>query len=187
MYVLTTHSRPALTAGGLVVVTCAVSGLVGTIRHDPLGLAIAASLGVAAAAAAVDLRSGRLPDRIVALSAAPAVVAIAAAVIGGDGAGTVPAVLAGIVLFAGPLLAVHLVAPAAMGFGDVKQAAVLGAVLGLVDPRSTLVALCIATAGTAAVGLAARRPVMPLGPGLVAGAAGAFAVVELGGVVQPWR
>ncbi len=48
----------------------------------------------------------------------------------------IPAALA----FAGPLLLLHLVSPAAMGFGDVKAGIVLGYALGLVHWHLALAA-----------------------------------------------
>jgi leader peptidase (prepilin peptidase)/N-methyltransferase len=54
-----------------------------------------------------------------------------------------------------------------MGFGDVKAAVVLGAAVGTADARLAAVALCLAAAGGAAVGLATRRRTIPFGPFLV--------------------
>ena len=66
-----------------------------------------------------------------------------------------------------PVLALHLVSPDSMGFGDVKAAVVLGAAVGTADPRLAAVALCLAAAGGAAVGLATRQRTIPFGPFLV--------------------
>jgi leader peptidase (prepilin peptidase)/N-methyltransferase len=66
-----------------------------------------------------------------------------------------------------PVLALHLLSPASMGFGDVKAAVVLGAAVGTVDARLAAVALCLAAAGGAAFGLATRRRAIPFGPFLV--------------------
>jgi leader peptidase (prepilin peptidase)/N-methyltransferase len=82
----------------------------------------------------------------------------------------------------------HLASPSALGFGDVKLGAVLGAALGLIDPRLGLVALCVAAAVTSVVGLARHRESLPLGPGLVLGATIApvtFGVLDAG--VVTWR
>ena len=72
---------------------------------------------------------------------------------------------------AGPLLALHLVSPDAMGFGDVKASIVLGAALGSVDWRLGLVALSIGAGSAAAVGLARRLHTIAFGPFLVVSAA----------------
>ena len=75
-----------------------------------------------------------------------------------------------------------------MGFGDVKLGAALGAGLGLVDPRTSVLALCLGSIATAAVGVARRRVSMPVAPGLVLGAAmsvGLAAALEER--AWPWR
>ena len=89
---------------------------------------------------------------------------------------------------AGPLLVVHVVSPSAMGFGDVKLAAALGAALGSIDVRAALLALCVGTAATAVVGVARGRATMPLGPGLVVGSVVSLLVISpaVEGAVQ-WR
>lgn len=117
-------------------------------------------------AAIVDINERRLPNRLLALAAVPLLVALSAEA---SSALTTQAAI-GIALTAGPLLTAHLISPHSIGFGDVKAAAVIGGLLGLLDASLGLVALCIALATTAAVGLALRRRSLPLGPGLVAGA-----------------
>ena len=146
----------------------------------------AATLLVCLAAAAVDVSDGRIPDRLVLASIVPTLVVLVAQVVSGDGRAAATAVVLGVVLFAGPLLAVHLAVPDALGFGDVKLAVSLGAALGLVEWRYTLAALCIASGLTAAVAVARRRPAMPFAPGLVAGAALVVLIPTLEGFV-PWR
>lgn len=70
-----------------------------------------------------DIRQRRLPNRLT-LPAAAAV-PVAAAV-----AGHGPAALVGGAALSGAYLLVHLIAPAALGAGDVKLAAALGALTG---------------------------------------------------------
>jgi leader peptidase (prepilin peptidase)/N-methyltransferase len=100
--------------------------------------------------------------------------------------GDIGGVLLGAAAFAGPLLIVHAANPGAMGFGDVKLAAVLGAALGLVDWRACLLALCLASAVTACVAIVRRRSSMPFAPGLVGGAALALLPTATEGLL-PWR
>ena len=69
-----------------------------------------------------------------------------------------------------PILALHLLSPASMGFGDVKAAALLGAAVGTVDWRLGAVALCLAALSGAAVGVLTRRRTIAFGPFLVLGA-----------------
>ena len=143
---------------------------------------------IGAVAGLVDALSGRIPDRLVVLASTPTLTVLAWAAANGRGLGALGAVVLGALVFAFPLLIVHVVSPDALGFGDVKLAAVLGAALGLLDPRLGVLALCVAAALTAVVGLATRRDAVPLGPGLVLGAA--VAIVTFGqldqGVVT-WR
>jgi leader peptidase (prepilin peptidase)/N-methyltransferase len=80
------------------------------------------------------------------------------------------ALAAGAAAMALPVLALHLVSPASMGFGDVKAAAVLGAAVGTVDWRLGAVALCLAAFSGAGVGLLTRRRTIAFGPFLVFGA-----------------
>jgi leader peptidase (prepilin peptidase)/N-methyltransferase len=136
--------------------------LIALIRPDVVGLSVATSLAVAELAAFVDIRTRRLPDVLVLATAAPAVV-------GAFLTDHVDTVLLGALVFAAPVLVVHTVSPAAMGFGDVKFAAALGGAVGLLHPIAALVALCVASGLTAGVGLLRRSGSLPFGPGLVAG------------------
>lgn len=137
-----------------------------------VGVAAAPVLAVAVLtpAALVDLRERRLPDRWVLAAATVFVAAGATATLVGDPPAAT-SVAAGALVMAGPLLALHLVSPNAMGFGDVKAAIVLGAALGAVDWRLGLVALSMAAALASIVGLARRLDTVAFGPFLVAAAA----------------
>ena len=62
------------------------------------------------------------------------------------------------------------------------------AALGLVEPRLGLLALCLAAAVTAAVGVARRRSTLPFGPGLVLGAVMALLIAgQLGEEALRWQ
>ena len=123
-------------------------------------------------AAAVDVRTRRLPDRLV-LRAAVVVLAIAVFRFG-DGA---PGMAAGAAALALPLLLAHLVDPAGLGFGDVKLAVVLGALVGIIDWRLAPVALGVACMSALGWATVKRVRSLAFGPPLVGGAA----VVFLGG------
>ncbi len=124
-------------------------------------------LGVAVAV--VDLRHRRLPDALT-LPAVPVALVLLVPL----GAGSVLRGAAGALVAAGAHAALHLIAPRALGAGDVKLAAPLGAVLA----ASSWAALVLAT-GLAAVitGLAAlvlvaagrarRGGSLPHGPSMV--------------------
>lgn len=146
-----------VTTGALVVVVLVVV-------TGSAGVASAIAFGCAAVAALVDARSRVVPDGLVLASA------LAPATLVATGAADGVAVVGGAAVLAMPLFLAHLASPRAMGFGDVKLAAALGAVLGLVDPWSGLVALCLAGALGAMTGLIGRRPDVPFAPALVVGA-----------------
>ena len=170
----TTWWRLVAVAAAVVVVTIAVWSV---------EIPVAAAIGLVAAlpAALVDVLDRRLPDRLVARAA---LAMIAAACIEALTTGTsvrpVDALL-GAALLAGPIMVLHLVSPAAMGFGDVKASIVLGAALGLAGPNLSLIALLVASAGTAATGLATRHRYLPFGPGLVLGS---MATISVYGVLR---
>jgi leader peptidase (prepilin peptidase)/N-methyltransferase len=119
-----------------------------------------------AAASATDLLHRRLPD-LLTLPALPAAL-LAALPLGG--ASVRRAVLASAVLFA-VYLVVRLLAPAALGAGDVKLAAAVGAALGAGSWSALLVGTVLASVLTAV--LAGSVAVAELLAGWPSGAAGA--------------
>ena len=164
---------PRRSVGRRAVVATATIGLGTTVGLLVVGgdvghpAAIVAPIAMVPAAA-VDVDERRLPNVLVG-AAAVAVILTAALVAVGEGSLGAGPMAIGAGLMAAPLLVMHLVAPASMGFGDVKAATVLGAGLGTIEPQLSLVALCIASAATALVGLVGRRRDLPFGPGLVGG------------------
>ncbi|MEO6653455.1 MAG: A24 family peptidase [Ilumatobacteraceae bacterium] len=166
-----TRSATAIAAGAIVV------GAFG-VGAPGVWVAVSVALSVAALAAWVDLRSRRIPDELVGLAVLPSVGSAVAALVTGGGAARLLAVVFGIGILALPLLVIHLVSPTAMGFGDVKLAVALGAAIGLVDPVLGLIALCMASALTAAVGIATGRGALPFGPALVIGTVMAIALAS---------
>ena len=150
------------------------------------GALVASPVAIAACAGAIDARVRRIPDGWVVGTLAPTAVMLAIAASDRELAQAAAAVAAGAVVFALPMLFVHLWSPAALGFGDVKLAAALGAAIGLVEPRLGLIALCVASGLTAAVGVAGRRRSLPLAPGLVVGAAVALVAGTLTEMEFAW-
>lgn len=137
-------------------------------------------------AAWIDHRKHRLPDVWVLAGAVPILVATGGWILAGrpDAAASVAI---GAVLFAGPLLALHLVAPTSLGFGDVKAGAVLGGGLGLLSPGLALVALCVASGSAAVWGIARARRHVPMGPAFIVGSLAALASARVAGIeAPPW-
>lgn len=156
-----------------------VSAALLATTHDRVPMASGVAIGLLVGAAVVDVHERRLPNMIVLGAAIAFVASVVAerAIRGVEAAAHVDVahVLIGVAAFGGPLLVLHLASPAAMGFGDVKTAAVLGAATGAVDWQLAVSALAIAAGATAVVGLVRRAGTLPFGPGLVAAAALAVA------------
>lgn len=168
------------TAGRIVtLIGCAVSLAISAALSAVSGYAIAAgiTLSVLGIAAMVDAVEHRLPNVLLGIAAVPVVVGVAVAYVVDDHA--FGSSLAGALFVAGPLLLAHLVAPAGMGFGDVKAAAVVGAAIGLIDDDLAIPALVTALALVGGWGLVRRRRAVPLGPGLVTGALVVIAVGQV--------
>lgn len=151
------------------VVTAAVA--ITSVAYDRVPLGSGVAVGMLTIAAIVDVSERRLPDVIVigASSAFAICLALDSAIWQADL--PLAGVVSGIAAFGGPLLILHLIAPASMGFGDVKTGGVLGAAVGAVDWQLALVALALAAGFTAAVGVATRVSTIAFGPGLVAASA----------------
>jgi len=162
------HTRPsapvlALTTSGLIALLA-----VGE-RPLPVTAVLAALTALGVALAAVDTAVHRLPDALV-LPAWP--LTVAGLALAGDHDALLRA-LAASAVGAGVYAAVHLAAPAALGFGDVKLAALLALPLG----RLSWTAVATATVTTLALGagwalVAARagRTHLPYGPSMLLGA-----------------
>lgn len=136
-----------------------------------------AFLGWGAVLAVIDVRSHRLPNRMV-LPAYP--VAIAAlgflAAASGDAGSFVRALVGGVILF-GAYALLRSVRGSGLGGGDVKLAGVLGLLLGFAGWGSLLLgaAAAFVSGGLYAVALLAlrradRRTAIPFGPWMLLGA-----------------
>jgi leader peptidase (prepilin peptidase)/N-methyltransferase len=126
-------------------------------------------------AAVVDLRSQRVPDRLVVLVAATSLTASVLL------HATLTSPLLGAATMALPLLVVHLLDPAQVGFGDVKLGAAIGAALGIVDARAALVSLMAASLLGLLGAAAWRRFAVPFAPALVLSAS-----IVVVAPVAPW-
>jgi leader peptidase (prepilin peptidase)/N-methyltransferase len=127
-----------------------------------------------AALSLVDIRERRLPN---ALTLPGAAVILAVAAVCGRG---LPAVL-GAAALAGAYLVVHLVAPAAMGAGDVKLAVGLGALTGALSVDIWALAALGAPLLTAAWGLLTGMRTVPHGPSMCLSTTAALLLAICGG------
>lgn len=152
----------------VVVAAAAAIVTAGTALHPDVPVAAALIVVAMIPAVLVDVLVRRLPNRLVGGAALVGGVAGAVSLAIGvelrvlDG-------LIGAVAMAAPLLLVHLISPASMGFGDVKAALVFGAALGLIDPLLPVVALAVGSFGAAVHGLVTRSKTIAFGPGLLGG------------------
>lgn len=136
---------------------------------------LAAFTGILTALAVIDIRTKKLPNRIL----YPSIVATAAYLVVARLAGASVDLLdagIGFLAYGGGLLIVALIAPRGMGMGDVKLVAFIGLVLGAVALESVPVAagLGILFGGVGAIVAlvrgAGRKHALPFGPFLAAGA-----------------
>ncbi|HEX9337546.1 MAG TPA: prepilin peptidase [Pseudonocardiaceae bacterium] len=117
--------------------------------------------------ASADLARCRLPDALT-LPAYPMLgLAVGLAAVASSDPALGLRALAGVLLFGGAHAVVHLIAPRALGAGDVKLAGSLGAVLGAVGWPALAVAAALAAVVTLVIATARRATVAPHGPGLL--------------------
>lgn len=184
---LATTRVPTRAAGCVVVAVASLAAAVPWALSESwwVEAGLVSVLLTATTAVLTDMAGGRIPDRVVLASIVPTVVVLGLQIGAGVGRAAGISIALGAVAFALPLLVVHLVAPAALGFGDVKLASALGAALGLVEWRYSVGALCLASGLTGFVALVRRRPTAPFAPGLVLGAALVLLLPILEGSL-PW-
>ena len=144
---------------------------------DVIELSAAVAAVVLVPAGLVDVIERRLPDRALAVAASCLVIGLLVELIRSS-AGWADVVI-GAVVMALPLLVLHLVSPASMGFGDVKLAFVLGAVVGTIAWELAISALALAAGLSVSIAVLARARTIPFGPGLITGAALALAASSL--------
>lgn len=154
-----------------------------TVAGILLALALALYLYNAVRLTVIDFRTHLLPNRILGpWFIASALLLGAAALLAGEPMIVLRMVLGSVILFVGYLI-LHLIAPAGMGLGDVKLAAVLGLYLGFVSYTHLLWATALAFiigALWSVVLLLARKATLrssvAFGPFMLAGTAVALAV-----------
>jgi leader peptidase (prepilin peptidase)/N-methyltransferase len=138
--------------------------------------ALLALTAVGIALSGIDLATRRLPDALVLPSYPVLALLVAfACAVRGDWSALLRAGLGGVALF-GFFLALALISPRAMGFGDVKLAGVLGLVLGYFSWATLVVGAfagfllgAVVGVGLMAAGGAGRKTAIPFGPFMIAG------------------
>ncbi|OBK35144.1 peptidase A24 [Mycobacterium sp. 1245111.1] len=127
-----------------------------------------------AALSCYDIRQRRLPNPLT-------IPGFALIMLAAAGFGHCRAALVGGAALAAVYLLVHLVAPRAMGAGDVKLALGLGALTGCFGADAWLLAALVAPALTAVVGIVARvgwsMRAVPHGPSMCAASAAAVGLI----------
>lgn len=128
----------------------------------------------------VDIRDRRLPNRFTMPVAAMVGLSGLVGLVRGD-----PAVLTGALALAGAYLAVHLLAPRAMGAGDVKLAFCTGGMTGGFGLQAWFLAAVGALALTGVIGLwllarGHRNALIPHGPSMCAATASAVVLIHMG-------
>ncbi len=168
--------RAVLAAVGTIVL---MSGAVAA--GSPVGwLTTAALTPFLLTAAAVDVRTQRIPDRLLIAAATVGVGGLALAM-SVDGVTVAGSVAAGMATLAGVLGVAHLIRPHSLGLGDVKLGALGGGWIGLVSSHPAgavrlacwaVVVACAATLVAAMLLAMVRKRAWaaptPFGPGLIA-------------------
>ena len=133
------------------------------------------------AAAGVDKMCRQLPDALVVLALLPTAMAAAAPTLHGSTT-AITSIGIGAATWALPLLVIHVIAPAGVGFGDVKVAGAIGAAVALTQ-HAVVVAggLVVAMVGAIVSGTRSDRRQVALGPYLAGGAVACLAVGSLAG------
>ena len=146
-------------------------------------VATAISLFWISMAAGADRLYRQLPDALVLLALLPT--AIAATVLTlQSGTTAATGVGLGAAAWGLPMLFVHLIAPAGIGFGDVKAATVIGATVGLTQSAAAASSGLVFAVAAAVTARRSARGDLALGPWLAVGAVAWLAVVTFAGEVS---
>lgn len=162
------RARRGWCEGAVAALWAVVALRVWTGALDPAWAVVPLLLGWWAVLLAVcDLRAARLPDALTLPAYPVAAVVLAAVAWWSCSPGLLAGACAGAALFAGCYALVRLLAPAALGAGDVKLAASLGAAVGAVSLPA--VPLCVVAAAVLTVisSCFARDGPVPHGPSML--------------------
>ncbi|WP_405967668.1 A24 family peptidase [Streptomyces sp. NBC_00015] len=158
----------------LTAVVCAALAAATGLRPELVVWLLLAPVGVLLAA--VDLRVRRLPDPLTLPLAAAALVLLGPAALLPEHAGDWTTALLGALALGAGYLALHLVNPGGMAYGDVKLALSAGAVLGWYGWATVMLGTFAAFllgalygGALAVVGRAGRKTMIAFGPFMLAG------------------
>lgn len=161
----------------IAVASAAASAAIAESAGRPLvPVAVMLALSSLTVASAIDRRTLRIPNVALLFAAALGVVACDAADVG-----VVPCAVSAVAASA-PLLLIHLLDPAAMGFGDVKFAAAAGLAVAAVEWRSAILIPLIALGTALLIRIFAPRRARAFAPALLAG----LCVAILAGTIGPF-
>ena len=145
---------------------CVLATAIALIASITGAIPIASGLAIATLMPAVltDTQVRRLPDVWIASAGIVLLVGVGVSWSTGSTSTSIAGLAAGALLMSVPILLLHLVSPASMGFGDVKLAIVLGAAVGALDWNLAIPALALAAGSTATVGVCTRARTHRLRP-----------------------
>jgi leader peptidase (prepilin peptidase)/N-methyltransferase len=171
------RSGPRTRVAGAVVTGVAFGLLALRVGMDAVLPAYLAVTAAGTAISIVDLREKRIPNRMLIVAAPVVALLLVVGLLSTGEPSRLLAVLVGAAALFALYFVIALVAPAAMGMGDVKLAAVLGGALGAAGLTGWLVGLLAAflVGGIVAVialvaGRVGWRGSIPFGPWMVVGA-----------------
>lgn len=173
-----TGSGSLATLLALGVVTCAAAAWWAWTGHALTAIALLLVAPLAGRAIATDLATRRLPNRLVAATAAVGLTYAAAEGIDGRPGALFGAGL-GVVAAMLPMFVVHLASGGRLGFGDVKFAGALGLFAGAAHPLYALVIPLVAATLGLVGGLAHGGRRRAFGPAIAAGAVASMALTPL--------
>ena len=165
---------------GVIDVTVGLTAITSAallVASEPAAVAVTlvAWTAFVAAASTVDVRSARLPDRVVLPGLLVTLAGVAAS-------GRITPALLGCMMLGAPLLLGHVLRPEGLGFGDVKFGCLVGAGLGAIALSSVVVAYLLSVLLHLALCVVVRagRRAVPFGPALSVAAFFTMSLVIIG-------
>jgi prepilin signal peptidase PulO-like enzyme (type II secretory pathway) len=162
----------------LGIVTCAASAWWAWAGHVMTAIALMLVAPLAGRAIATDVATKRLPNPLVAATAAVGIAYAAAEAITGRPGALVGAGLGAVAAML-PMFVVHLASGGRLGFGDVKFTGALGVFAGAAHPLYALIIPLVAATIGLVGGARVRGRRRAFGPAIAAGAVASMALTPL--------